>query len=293
MSPVRKGVASAIGAFFLWGLLPIFWKSLHFLPPATIIAQRTLWSMLLLLPLIAWRGQFREVSRVLITRQGFTWQLLSGSLLASNWLLYVWATLNGRILEGALGYYLNPFFNMLFGALFFGERQTRRQLIAVAVALVGVGCQFPSVNGPPWVALALALTFSLYAVVRKKAALGALGGLAAETALLAPIAASWLLWQHHQNNTLAGHSIGEFWLVAATGLATATPLLLFNHATRSIPLTTLGMLQFLGPTLQFMVGWGFYGEPMNGSRLISFALIWLAIAIHTSRFRSRPAIAPE
>jgi chloramphenicol-sensitive protein RarD len=289
MNRSRGGVAAALGAFFLWGVLPLFWKCLHFLEPAAIIAQRTLWSLLLLLPLLAWRGQLREVARALSSGRGCGWHLLSGGLLASNWMLYVWATLNGRILEGALGYYLNPFLNMLFGALFFGERQSRRQVAAVGLALAGVACQFPAVDGLPWVALALALTFSLYAVVRKKAPLGALGGLTAETALLAPLAAFWLLWQNQQGATLFGGSAGRAWLVAATGLATAAPLLLFSHATRTIPLTTLGLLQFLGPTLQFAIGWGLYGEEMNPLRLTSFALIWTAVLIHaTDALARRP-----
>lgn len=280
MKSSAQGVASAIAAFVLWGVLPLYWKGLQFLAPPTIIAQRTLWSLAVLLPLIAWRGRFKELLVALASPRAASWHLLSGALLASNWLLYVWATLNDRILEGALGYYLNPFFNMLFGALFFGERQSRRQLMAVALALAGVACQFPAVQGVPWVAIALALTFSLYAVVRKKATLGALTGVAAETTLLAPFALGWLAWQWHGGTALFGDSGTHALRVMATGLATATPLLCFNHATRTIPLTTLGILQFIGPTLQFLIGWGLYGESMNPLRFISFALIWLAVTLH-------------
>jgi chloramphenicol-sensitive protein RarD len=220
--------------------------------------------------------------RGLSTLRGAGWHLLSGVLLGSNWLLYVWATLNNHILEGALGYYLNPFLNMLFGALFFGERQNRLQMLAVAVAAAGVACQFPAVKGVPWVALVLAVTFALYAVVRKKAPLGALAGLGAETALLAPLALGWLLWQGSQGAALFGPGIWSAALVICTGIATATPLLCFGHATRTISLTTLGILQFIGPTLQFLIGWGLYGEPLNALRLISFALIWTAVAIYAA-----------
>lgn len=282
MKPPAHGVASAIAAFTLWGVLPLYWKTLHFLPAPAIIAQRTLWSLVLLLPLLAWRGRIPDLQRTLTSPRAAGWHLLSGGLLASNWLLYVWATLNGRILEGALGYYLNPFLNMLFGALLFGERQSRRQLAAVAIALAGVACQFPAVDGVPWVAIALALTFSLYAVVRKKAPLGALAGLTAETTLIAPFALLWLAWQGGQGVDLFGDSGAQALLVVATGLATATPLLFFSHATRTIPLTTLGILQFIGPTLQFLIGWGLYGETMNPLRLTSFALIWLAVAIYAA-----------
>lgn len=282
MNESRKGVLSAVIAFFLWGILPIFWKSLHFLLPPSIIAHRTLWSLAVLLPVLAVQGQLGVVRRGLSTWRGIGWHLLSGGLLASNWMLYVWATLNGHILEGALGYYLNPFLNMLFGALFFGERQNRLQMTAVAVAAAGVACQFPAIKGVPWVALTLAMTFALYAVVRKKAPLGALAGLGAETALLAPVALCWLLWQGSQGTQLFGESGWQAFLVVFTGLATATPLLCFSHATRTISLTTLGILQFIGPTLQFLIGWRIYHEVMTPLKFVSFALIWTAVAIYAA-----------
>ena len=276
----RSGVLAAVGAFFLWGILPVFWKLLDFLPPAAIVAQRTLWS-LVVLSVILW-GRREGAALVAGVRHPRTagWQLLAGVLLASNWLLYVWATLNGRILEGALGYYLNPFFNMLFGFLWFGERHNPRQLVAIALALAGVGFQIPAVGRFPWVALTLALTFALYAVVKKRAPLGARLGLTAETGLLAPIAVGWLVLSSPSPAAAFGGSWAHAALVAGSGLATTLPLILFGHAVRVIRLTTLGILQFLGPTLQFLIGWQVYGEPMSTARLFSFALIWLAIAIY-------------
>lgn len=271
-----------MAAFFLWGILPIFWKNLSFLAPPSIIAHRTVWSLLLLVPILAFRRELGGMLRGLSTWQGFGWHLLSGTLLASNWLLYVWATLNGRILEGALGYYLNPFLNMLFGALFFAERQNRLQLVAVGVAFAGVACQFPAVDGVPWVALVLALSFSLYAVVRKKAPMGALKGLAAETVILAPIGLLWLIWRGSHGGEVFGGSGSRAALLICTGLATATPLLCFGYAARTISLTTLGILQFIGPTIQFIIGWRFYGEEMNPLRLFSFALIWAAILLYAA-----------
>jgi chloramphenicol-sensitive protein RarD len=280
MSHSRSGVLAALAAFFLWGVLPIFWKQLAFLPPATIVAQRTLWSLVFLLPILCWSGEVRLLVNGLRTPRAAAWQLLSGVLLSSNWLLYVWATLNGRILEGSLGYYLNPFFNMLFGALWFGDRHSRPQLAAIGLALAGVALQIPAVGHFPWVALTLALTFSLYAVVRKRAPLGALAGLTAEASLLAPFAVAWLLYSSATPAAAFGSSPGQVLLVIGTGLATALPLLCFGHATRTLRLTTLGILQFLGPTLQFLIGWKFYGEPMTTTRLLSFSLIWLAVALY-------------
>ena len=282
MNESRSGVLSAICAFFLWGVLPIFWKHLAFLPPVSIIAHRTLWSLALLVPILAIQRQFVPMLRGISSIRGAGWHLLSGSLLASNWLLYVWATLNGRILEGALGYYLNPFLNMLFGALFFGERQNRLQMLAVGVAAAGVACQFPAVKGVPWVALVLAITFALYAVVRKKAPLGALAGLGGETALIAPLALGWLIWQGSHGVAIFGPDTSSAVFIACTGIATATPLLCFGHATRTISLTTLGILQFIGPTIQFLIGWRVYHEPMNALKFASFGLIWVAVAIYAA-----------
>lgn len=276
-------------AFFLWGILPLFWKQLSFLPPGSIVAQRTLWSLAFLLPIVILRGEGARIRRGLDSWKSTAWHLVSGTLLASNWLLYVWATLNGRILEGALGYYLNPFFNMLFGVLWFGERHNPLQLTAIILALTGVAIQIPAAGGLPWVALTLALTFSLYAVVKKRAPLESRHGLTVETLLLAPVALIWLCLSSPDPATAFGGSWPHAWLVAATGLATTLPLVCFGHAARNIPLTTLGILQFIGPSIQFLIGWRFYGEAMSPARLASFALIWLAIAIYAadSRFRSR------
>jgi len=279
----RSGVMAALAAFFLWGILPIFWKLLNFLPPATIVAQRTLWSLLLLLVILAVRGELREVFNGLRKPSAVAWHFLSGALLASNWLLYVWATLNGRILEGALGYYLNPFFNMLFGALWFGDKNSRWQLAAIALALCGVAAQLPAVGHFPWVALTLALTFSLYAVVRKRAPLGSLVGLTAETSLLAPVALGWLVFSSPSPQAAFGGSWPHAWLVVGTGLATAMPLLFFGHATRTIRLTTLGILQFLGPTLQFFHRLETLRRADDfGPVAFPSSLIWLAIGIYAA-----------
>jgi chloramphenicol-sensitive protein RarD len=285
----RTGVMAAVAAFFLWGVLPVFWKLMDFLPPASIVAQRTLWSLLILLAILVWRKEGKELLAGLRSPRAAGWQLLSGTLLATNWLLYVWATLNGRILEGALGYYLNPFFNMLFGVLWFGERHNRLQLAAIALALCGVALQIPAVGRFPWVALTLAVTFSLYGVVKKRSPLPSRLGLTAETSLLAPVALAWLF----MNSASPAAAFGGTWahaaLVIGSGLATTLPLVFFGHAARNISLTTLGILQFIGPTLQFFIGWKLFDESMTGPRLLSFALIWLAVGIYAAdALRNRP-----
>ena len=276
----RSGVAAAITAFALWGVLPVFWKSMAFLPPGSIVAQRTLWSLVLLAAVLWWRGEWQRLTAGLSDSRRIGWNLVSGSLLAGNWLLYVWATLNDRILEGALGYYLNPFFNMLFGVLWFGERHNPSQRAAIILALCGVVLQVPAVGRFPWVAVVLALSFSLYAVVKKRAPLPSRLGLTAETGLLAPFALAWLLYASPGPAAAFGGSWPHALLVAGSGLATTLPLVCFGHAARNISLTTLGILQFIGPTLQFFIGWLLYQEPMTTLRLASFALIWLAVALY-------------
>lgn len=282
MERQRSGVLAALVAFFLWGVFPLYWKHLDFLPPASIVAQRTLWSLVILLAILAVRREGRLLWEGIRSPKSAAWQLLSGTLLAANWLLYVWATLNGRIIEGALGYYLNPFFNMLFGVLWFGEKHNRWQLAAIALALCGVALQVPAVGHFPWVALTLAVTFSLYAVVKKRSTLDSRLGLTAETILLAPAALGWLLLHSASPAAAFGGNWSHAALVAGTGIATTLPLIFFGHAARTIRLTTLGIIQFLGPTLQFLIGWQIYGEPMTGPRLFSFALIWLAVGIYAA-----------
>jgi chloramphenicol-sensitive protein RarD len=280
-----SGIGAALGAFFLWGVLPIYWKSLQATPAPHIIAHRTLWALLILWGLLALQGNAAATLRQLRQPRIIVWHLLSGLLLAGNWLLYVWATLHERIIEAALGYYLNPFFNMLFGYLLFAERQTSLQKTSIAIALAGVLCQFRGNHGFPWIAITLALSFSLYAVVRKKSPLTSLPGLSLETLLLAPVALCWLMTTSPTLGATLRAADAQTILLICTGFATAIPLLLFGYAARTISLTTLGILQFLGPTLQFLIGWMMYREEMTIERTISFLLIWCAIGLYAYSLR--------
>ena len=194
-----------------------------------------------------------------LDRRVLMWHAVSGLLIGGNWLLYVWSTVNERMIEGALGYYINPFFNMLFGFLWFGEKHSALQKVAIATAFAGMMLQIPGVGHFPWVALALGLSFSLYGVVRKRSTLGALDGLTVETSLLLPFALGWLTFQHGSMLEAFGGDAWHVLLLIGSGVVTAIPLLAFGYASRNIRLSTLGMLQFIGPTIQFFIGWNMYG----------------------------------
>jgi chloramphenicol-sensitive protein RarD len=262
-------------------VLPLYWKQIDFMAAPSIVAHRTIWSLVILSIILIARREIRRLFSQFDSPAALAWLLLSGSLLAANWILYVWATLNERILEGSLGYYLNPFFNMLFGAIWFGELHNRAQAIAIALALCGVVIQLPAAGTFPWVAFTLAVTFSLYAVIKKRSPTGSRLGLTAESALLTPVALIWLCWQFDSPAAAFGGSwTHALWLLGA-GVATTAPLLCFGYAARNIRLTTLGMVQFIGPTAQLFIGWKVYGEPMPMARILSFSLIWAAIAVYT------------
>ncbi len=285
----RAGALSALTAFSLWGVFPVFWKQLAFLPAPDIVAYRTIWSLAFLLLILTVRRELRPLASALSSKKTVLWLFVSGSLLAANWILYVWATVNGHILEGALGYYLTPFLNMLCGALFYAERNNRLQVAAIAIALTGVAIQIPTVGHFPWIALSLALTFSIYGLCKKAAPLDSRMGITAETLLLVPAAILWLTLRPAPESAAAGFSPGQWLLIAGTGLATTLPLLFFGHAVRHIRLTTIGIIQFIAPTLQFLSGWLIYGEPLGNARLFSFILIWTAIAIYAAgAVRHRP-----
>ena len=286
MNPQQKGISAALAAFSMWGILPVFWKALSFLEPASIVAHRTLWSLILLLAITLATQKSKSLKNQLPSGPALAWSAISGALLASNWLLYVWATLNHRILEAALGYYLNPFFNMLFGTLWFAEKHSPRQLVAIALAFTGVLIQIPASGHFPWIPITLASTFSLYAVVRKKSSLDARSGLTLEASLLAPLALAWLATHPADSGTNPLPTWPQATLIIASGIATTLPLLCFTYAARNIRLTTLGMLQFLGPTLQWIIGWRWFGETMDPHRVLSFGLIWLAVVLYLIHSRT-------
>lgn len=278
----RRGYILGLTAYIIWGLFPLYFKAIQSVPALEIIVHRALWSALFgaLLLLVwkhpGWLGELRD------NPKRFGVLAASGMLIAGNWLVYVWAVNNGRMLEASLGYYINPLVNVLLGMLILGERLRRLQWIAVLLAAVGVAQQIWQVGALPWVSLTLALTFGFYGLIRKQAPVAALPGLVVETWLLLPLAIGWLLLSPNAASTQAEFwSTPEaLWLVAA-GPITLVPLVCFNAAARHLPYTTLGFLQYLAPTLVMLQAIFLFGEHFDPSKLVAFSFIWAGLAIYS------------
>ncbi len=278
----RRGYFLGLTAYIIWGLFPLYFKAIQSVPAAEIIVHRVLWSALIgALLLMVWKhpGWWQALrdhpGRLAILA-------LSGTLIAGNWLTYVWAVNNGRMLEASLGYYINPLVNVLLGMLLLGERLRRLQWVAVLLATLGVAQQVWQVGSLPWVSLALALSFGFYGLIRKKAPVAALPGLVVETWMLVPLALGWLLLNPAASTAQPAFytSSEALWLIAA-GPVTLVPLVCFNAAARHLPYTTLGFLQYLAPTLVLLQAVLLFDEHLSSSTLLAFMFIWAGLAVYT------------
>jgi len=273
------GLLSAACAYIMWGLFPLYFHRLAMVSPLEMVGHRSVWSLVMVLGLLAWQRRWQWLRQ--LTPRALGAFAASTALLAANWLLYVWAVQQGRVLEASLGYFINPLFNVLLGVLVLGERPKPMQWVAVGLAALGVLWLGWTAGAPPWIALGLAASFGLYGLLRKTAPLGAVEGLALETMLMAPLAVPALAWLVASGGADT-HTAGDWvWLLMA-GPLTAVPLLLFAHGARQITLATLGLLQYLGPSIQFMLGLWVFHEPLQPSRLLGFGLIWAALALYTA-----------
>lgn len=279
---MNAGILYAATAYAIWGIFPLYFKALQHVAPVEILMHRVVWSLAFIVALLTWRWQWAWLGDVLRRPKVLAGFAASALLLSSNWFIYIWAVNNGRVVDASLGYFINPLFNVLLGSLLLSERLRPVQWSAVALAACGVAWLTWQGGGLPWIALALAATFGLYGLLRKTAALGALDGLALETLLLFPLAAGYLvlLTQTGRSDFMTA-SAGTQWLLVAAGPITAIPLLLFASGARRIPLSLLGLLQYIGPTLQLLLGVWLYQEPFGGARLAGFALIWSALAVYS------------
>lgn len=291
----RSGLAFGFSAYLFWGFFPIYLKAVAQAPVLEVLAHRVVWAFLFLLVLCSFTGQFSSVGTALRNRRAVA--VLAGStlLIAINWGVYIFSVMSGRMLESSLGYYINPLVNVLLGVAILGERLETPVRFATALAALGVLSMAVSLGGLPWISATLALSFGLYGLLRKVAPVGALSGLLIETLLLLPFTGGFLFW-------LAANGRGAFLntsrtldgLLLLSGPATAVPLLCFAAAARRLPLSTLGFLQYLSPTIQFLLAVFVYHEPFDAARLGAFALIWAALgvfAVHTARRgRAEPVV---
>ncbi len=276
---MKKGVLQALAAYLLWGIFPLYFKALKSVSPEQILAHRLAWSFLLLLGVLLLRGELRSLLRSLTVRRVLIY-LAAALLISVNWLVYVWTVTSGRVLQSSLGYFINPMVSVLLGALVFAERLRAGQWAAVGVAGLGVLYLTWEYGGLPWPSLVLAMTFALYGVVKKAAPLGAFHSLALETALVFPAALGYLLAVEWGGTGSFGHTTPLVnFLLVISGVVTVIPLLLFSAGARRVPLFLLGLLQYVSPTMQFLLGVLVFREPFNLHRLIGFAFIWLALLL--------------
>jgi chloramphenicol-sensitive protein RarD len=266
----------------LWGAFPLYWKQLVAVNPVELIAHRYVWTCVVVLVLIMAQRRFGEVRAALGTVRGFGINALSATLLTGNWLVYVWGVNTGHVIETSLGYFLVPLVNVAAGRFILHEHLRRLQWLAIGFAAAGVALMIFQLGRPPWIALTLAATWGGYGLMRKQSPLGALTGLTVETLLIVPLALAFLIWRQSTGLAAFGHvDVLSHVLLIGAGIVTAVPLTLFAFAARRIRLSTLGLLQYLAPTVQFVLGVVVYHEPFSRDRAFSFALIWAGLALYT------------
>jgi chloramphenicol-sensitive protein RarD len=276
VSSRTSGILYALLAYTIWGLFPIYFKALPDVPADQVLAHRVLWSVVLLavaVPLLGRRATVIEACRPII--------LLSAVLIAANWGVYIWAVQSGRVLEASLGYFVNPLVSVLLGVIFLRERLRRRQIQAIALAAVGVIALVIRLHTLPWLPLTLALTFGLYGLVRKHAGVDAVGGLLVEALVLALPALAWVLFCASRGTGAFGVRPSTTALLVAAGPVTAIPLVWFAMGVRRLPLSMVGILQYVTPTLQFLLAVALYREPFGRAHAIAFGFIWTALALYT------------
>ena len=275
-----RGVIAAASAFTLWGVFPLYLRLLQQVPSLEILSHRVLWSVVLLISLLAMRRQWDWLALVRAQPRIIFTFATSALMVATNWVVYIWSVNHDHIVDASLGYFITPLFNVLFG-IGLGERLRLTQWVAVGLAACGVLWLTVNEGGVPWIGLVIAVTFSLYGLLRKTAALGALEGLSVETMLLLPAAGLFLLLPDAGSSHAFGSNLPLSLLLMAAGPVTAIPLLMFAYGARRIPLSLVGLLQYIGPSIQLLLGVCLYHEPFAGAKLIGFAMIWVGLAVYS------------
>jgi chloramphenicol-sensitive protein RarD len=281
-SESARGALAAAACYTAWGLFPLYWRQLSAINSAELIAHRHLLSLLFVLFVMGFGAGWVDLRAALRSRTALAWHALSGVLLTVNWLVFIWGVNHGRVLEASLGYFLVPLVNVALGRFVLHEKLRRAQWVAIGCATIGVSLLILRVGQVPWIALSLAATFGAYGLLRKKSPLGPLVGLGLETLLLAPAALAFLLWREGNGLGALGHVDSRTHvLLLSAGVVTAVPLLLFAYGARRIRFTTLGLLQYIAPTVQFALGTWYFGEPFTRIQASAFSFIWAGLAIYT------------
>lgn len=279
MSETKKGVGFALIAYLFWGHFPLYWSFLSHLDPLEVVAHRIVWSAIFLCMVMSVLKTWRNIMHVLAQPKRLLMFAASGFMLAANWLIYIWAVKQGQVLEASLGYFMTPLMSVMLGACFLKESLRPYQWLAVSLAALGVMLMSIMAKIPPWIAIAIAASFGAYGLVRKIAAIGSLEGLILETAWILLPALVWLiLFSEHKFVLLGGSSLSTDGLLITTGIVTTLPLLAFASAARRLNLATLGILQYLSPSIQFLLGVWLFNEVI-GERLLGFIFIWLGLII--------------
>ncbi|PVA10982.1 EamA family transporter RarD [Pelagivirga sediminicola] len=282
MTDEAKGVLAMIGACTVWGLSGIYYKLLDHVPPLEILSHRTVWGFVFFLGVLAVQGRLRELPKTLSTRRNILLIVFAALMISLNWFVFISSVQMGYATDASMGYYTFPLTAVLMGAIFFRERLTRAQGVAVALAASAVITLAYGLGAAPWVALTLAFSFSLYGVVKKGLSSGPVVSVTAEVAILTPFALGWLAVVHQGGGGAFGIDALTTAMLIFAGILTAVPLILFSYATRRVSLATIGLVQYLNPTLQFLVATLIFREAFTIWHAIAFAMIWTALAIYTA-----------
>lgn len=276
-----RGFAFTVGAYLLWGFLPIYMKALAHIPPAEIIAHRVIWSVPIAAMVLLLLGRTKDIRAAFRNPRMLAMATLTAVLVSVNWGIFVWAIATDRALDAALGYFINPLFSVALGAIFLGERLTKLQGFAIALAVLGVGYLTLSSGTVPWVALGLTLSWGMYGFYKKSLPLGANQGFLLEILVLLPIAVGYVLYLSIMGeNHLTPMSMSTVLLVGC-GAVTAAPLMLYANGVKGLRLSTVGILQYMVPTMIFLTAVFVFGEPYEGPRAIAFPMIWLSVAVYS------------
>jgi len=278
---MNRGLAAAVLAFAIWGVLPLYLHPLHQVASIQVIANRVVWSCIFVLVWMSIRGELSSLRAALADR-AVVWRLaLTATLISANWFVYVWAVLNGHVLDSSLGYFINPLVNVLLGVALLSERLSPAQWTAVGLAAAGVAYLTAASGSLPWISLVLALTFGFYGLIRKLVKVESLPSLGIETLLLLPFALGYLLWCESVGTGALGHAgAATTALLIGSGPVTAIALFLFAYGARRLPFSTVGILQYIAPTLQLACGVFAFHEPFGRTRAVGFAFIWAALIVY-------------